>query len=87
MTQPRERLIPFKLRNFLSDKCNQNSEELTTVSKNGLFLKVKPILKQNLLPNIKKFEDLSCEITFTNFLFKLKESSTCKTGKSMEKNS
>ena len=46
---------PFKQRNFLSDKCNQKVEELTTDSKNGLSCKVKPILLINLLSDIKKF--------------------------------
>ena len=59
---------PFKLRNFLSDKCNQKVEELTTDSKNGFSFKVKPILQLNLLSDIKKFEDFSCEITFHKFL-------------------
>ena len=59
---------PFKLRNFLSDKCNQKVEELTTDSKNGFSFKVKPILQLNLLSDIKKFEDFPCEISFHKFL-------------------
>ena len=59
---------PFKLRNFLSDECNQKVEELTTDSKNGFSFKVKPILQLNLLSDIKKFEDFSCEITFHKLL-------------------
>ena len=39
---------PFKLRYFLSDKCNQKVEKRTTDSKNGFFFKVKPILQLNL---------------------------------------
>ena len=35
---------PFVLRKLLSDKCNQNVEQLTTESKNGFSSKVKPIL-------------------------------------------
>ena len=57
---------PFKLRNFLSANCNQNVEELTTDSKNGFSIKVKPILHLNLLSDIKKFEDFPCEITYKN---------------------
>ena len=59
---------PFKLRNFLSDKCNQKVEKLTTDSKNGFSFKVKPIHQLNLLSDIKKFEDFPCEITFHKFL-------------------
>ena len=62
---------PFKLRNFLSDKCNRTVEELTTDSKNGLPFKVKPILKLNLLSDVKNFENF-CEITFHNFLNQIK---------------
>ena len=46
---------PFTLWNFLSDKCNQKVEELTTDSKNSFSFKVKPILQLNLLSEIKKF--------------------------------
>ena len=60
-------IIPFKLRNFLSDKCNQKLEKLTTDIKKGSSFKFKPILQMNLLSDIKKFEDFSCETTFTNF--------------------
>ena len=59
---------PVKLRNFLSDKCNQKVEELTTDSKNGLSFKVKPILQLILFSDIEKFEDFSCEIIFHKFL-------------------
>ena len=59
---------PFKLRNFLSDKCIQKVDELTKHSKNGFSFKVKPILQLNKFSGIKKFEDFSCEITFRNFL-------------------
>ena len=59
---------PFRLRNFLSDKCNQKVEELTTESKNGFFFKDKPILQLNLLSDIKKFEDFSSGITFHKIL-------------------
>ena len=58
---------PFKLRNFLSDKCNEKVEELATVRKNGFSFKFKPILQLNLLSDTKKFEDFSWEITFQNF--------------------
>ena len=58
---------PFKIRNFVSDKCNQKFEELTTDSKNGFSFKVKPIFQVNLLSDIRKFEEF-CEITFHNFL-------------------
>ena len=54
---------PFKLRNVLSDKCNQKVEELTTYSKNGFSFKVKPILQLKLLSDIEKFEDFPCEST------------------------
>ena len=64
---------PFTLRNFLSDKCNQKVEKLTTVSKNRLSFKVKPILQLNLLSNIKKVEDFSCENIFHNLLNQTKE--------------
>ena len=57
---------PFKLRNFVSDKCNQKVEELTG-NKNEFSFKVKPILQLNLLSDIKRFEDF-CEITFHKFL-------------------
>ena len=66
-TKPRE-VNPFKLRKFLSDKCNEKVEELTTDIKNWFSFKVKPILLLNLLSDIKKFEDLSCEITFRKYL-------------------
>ena len=59
---------PFKLRNFLGDKCSQKVEKLTTDSKNGFSFKVKPILQRNLLSDIKKLEDFSCEIIFHKFL-------------------
>ena len=59
---------PFELRNFLSDKCNQKIEELTTDIKNGFSFKVNPILQLNLLSYIKRFEDFSCEDTFNKFL-------------------
>ena len=55
---------PFKLPSFLSDKCNQKVEELTTDSKNRFSFKVKPILQINLLSNIKKFEDFSLSQNF-----------------------
>ena len=56
---------PFKLRNFLSNGGNQKIGELTTDSKNGFSFKVKPILQLSLLSDIKKLEDFSCEITFS----------------------
>ena len=62
--EPKREVNPFKLRNFLSDKCNQKVEELTTDSKNGFSFKVKPILQLNLLTNIERLEDFSSEITF-----------------------
>ena len=34
-------VYPFKVRNFLIEKCNQKLEELTTDSKNRFFFKVK----------------------------------------------
>ena len=55
---------PLKLRNFLSDKCNQKDEELAIGSKNGFCFKVKPILQLTLLSDIEKFEDFPSEITF-----------------------
>ena len=58
---------PFKLRNFLSDKCNQKVEELTTDSKNGFSFKVKPNFQLRVLADIKKVGDLSCENTSHNF--------------------
>ena len=75
---------PFKLRNFLSDKCNQKVEELTTDSKNGFSFKVKPIHQLKLLSDIKRFEDVSCEINLKKKLIKLKELSTNKTANSMK---
>ena len=69
---------PFKLRNFLSDKCNQKVEELTTESKNRFSFKVKPILQLNLLSDIKNFEDFSSEINCHIFEIKLKELFTYK---------
>ena len=51
---------------FLGDKCNQKVEELTTDSKKEISFKVKPLLQLTLLTDIKKFEDIFCEITFTN---------------------
>ena len=39
---------------------------------NGYSFKVKPILQLNLLSNIKKFEDFSCEISFHKFLSQTK---------------
>ena len=63
---------PFKLQNFLSEKCNQNVEELIMDSKNGFSFKVKPILQLNLISNIKNFEDFSCEITFHKILSQTK---------------
>ena len=59
---------PFKLQNFLSDKCNQKVEELTTDNKIGFSFKVKPNLQLNLLSDIKKFEDFPCKVTFHKFL-------------------
>ena len=59
---------PFKLRDFLSDKCNQKFGELTTDNKNGLSFKVKLILQLNLLSDFKKFEESSCEISSHKFL-------------------
>ena len=61
-------ILPFKLRNFLSDKCNHKIEELTTDSKNGFSFKVEPILQLNLLSDIKKIKDFPCEITFNKTL-------------------
>ena len=58
----------FKLRNLLSDKCNQKVEELSTDSKNGLSFKVKSSHQLNLLSNVKQFEEFSCEITFHKFV-------------------
>ena len=46
---------PFKLRNFLSDKCDQKVEKLTTDNKNGLSFKVKKIEELNQLSETKKF--------------------------------
>ena len=83
MTKPIE-VDPFKLRNFLSDKCNQNFEELTTERKNGFSYKVKPILQQNQLSDNRKFEDFSCEKTFHIFQIKLKELFTYKTAISVK---
>ena len=51
---------PFKLRNFLNNKCNQKVEELSTDSKNGFSFKFKPILQPNLLSDNKMLEDFSC---------------------------
>ena len=51
----------FKLRKFLSDKCNQKVEKLAKDSKNGFSF------KPNLLSDIKKYEDIICEITFYKF--------------------
>ena len=45
---------PFKLRNFVSDRCDKKFEELTADSKNGLYFKVKLILQLNLLFDIKE---------------------------------
>ena len=59
---------PFRLRNFLSDKCNQKVEELTKGSKNGFSFKVEAILQRNLLSDIKKFEELFCETTYTIYI-------------------
>ena len=63
-----DKVNSFKLRNVLSDKCNQKVEKLTTDNKNGFSFKVKPILQLNLLSDIKKFENFSCEINFHKYL-------------------
>ena len=60
MTKPIQRLI---ILNY-----NEKVEELTTDSRNRFSFKVKPILQLNLLADIKKLEDFSCEITFHKFL-------------------
>ena len=59
---------PFKLQSFLSDKCNQKIEELTTDGKIGFSFKFKPIFQLSLSYNTKMFEDFSCEISFHKFL-------------------
>ena len=81
---------PFKLRNFLSDKCNQKVDELTTNSKNGFSFKIKPILQLNFFSNIKKFEDFPCEITFQIFLNQTKGIiylQNCELNEDLKKNS
>ena len=65
--ETKREINPFKLRSFSSGKFNQKDEKLTKDSKNCFFFKVKPILQLNLLSDIKKFEDFSCEITFHKF--------------------
>ena len=62
----------FKQLNFLSDKCNQKVDELTTDSKNGFSFKVLPILQLNLLSDIKKNENFSYENTFYKYLTQTK---------------
>ena len=52
----------------MSDKCNRKVEELTTDSKNRFSFKGKPLLQLNLLSDIEKFEDFSCDINFHNFV-------------------
>ena len=64
---------PFRLRNFLMDKCSQKVEELTTDSRNRFFFKVRPILQLNLSYYLI-FEDFSCEIiTPHKFLIQTEE--------------
>ena len=58
---------PFNLRNFLSDKCNQKVEEITTESNIGFLLQNQTLLQLNQLSDIKKFEEFSCEIIFYKF--------------------
>ena len=55
--ETKREVYPFKLRNFLGDKCNKKVEELTTDSKKWFSFKVKPILQLNLLSYIKEFGD------------------------------
>ena len=83
-TKPRE-VKPFKLRSFLSDRCNQKVEELTTDKKNRFSFKFKPILQLNLLSDIKKSKDFSCEIIFRKLLIKRKELFTYRTANSMKR--
>ena len=52
----------------MSDKCNQNVEELSIDNKNGLSFNGEPILQLNLLSDIKKFEYFPCEVTYHKFL-------------------
>ena len=65
--ETKREINPFKLQSFLSDKCNQKVQELTTDNKNGFSFKVKPILQLNLLYDIKRFEAFPCENTFHKF--------------------
>ena len=67
MAKPRE-VKPFKIWNFLSDKCDKRVEELTTDSKNGFSFKVKKNEEVNQLAELKNFENFSCEVTFHKLL-------------------
>ena len=58
---------PFEVGNILSDNCNQKVEALIKDRKNGFSFEVKPFLQLNLLSDIKKLEDFSCEFTLHNF--------------------
>ena len=56
---------PFKLRNFLSDKCIQKVNDLKTDSKNGFSFKGKKNEELNQLSDTKMFKEFSCEIAFS----------------------
>ena len=67
LDETKREVKPFKLRNFLSSRYNQKVEELTRDIKIGFPFNVEPILQVNLLSDIKKFVDFSCEMTFHKF--------------------
>ena len=54
----------FKIRNFLSNKCNQKVEELTTDIKNRFSFKVKAVFQLLILKSLKTFP---VKLVFTNF--------------------
>ena len=69
---------PFKLRNFMSDKCNKKVEELTTDSKNRFSFSLTCCL------TLKSLKTSPVKLLFTNFWTKLKQLSTYKTANLME---
>ena len=67
--EAKRKVHSFKLRSFLSGKCNQRVEELATNSKIRFSFKVQPILELKLFSYIKKL----LWIFFHKFLNKTKE--------------
>ena len=66
MTKQRE-VNPFKLRNFLSSKCNQKINELTTDSKNGFSFKIKKNEELNQLSGRKTWKTSQIKLFFASF--------------------